>query len=182
MKKIQNIVRLVFNKCIYFIGKQLSIPSCSATGQRLNSKGFSVYHPDSYPQSDRPVTYEEMMHQQALSSHSDDYNSACNRQEETEIKQKQRNRKVWRDQERMRGKNVPNRLWKNQAEKPRFKVQILTPCPNGSHPLWNDQPASSHGMTTKTVHRFGKNAPYAGLSCGWWPAERKHSTPNNSFL
>lgn len=24
--------------------------------------------------------------------------------------------------------------------------------------------ASSRGMTTKTVHRFGENAPYAGLS------------------
>lgn len=26
------------------------------------------------------------------------------------------------------------------------------------------KPASSRGMTTKTVHRFGENAPYAGLS------------------
>lgn len=31
----------------------------------------------------------------------------------------------------------------------------------------------------KTVHRFGMNAPYAGLSCRLWPAEQKHTTPNN---
>lgn len=66
----------------------------------------------------------------------------------------------------------------NQAEKRRFKIQSLSPWPNGSLPLWSDQPASSHGMTTKAVHRFGKNAPIA------WPrlkpTEQKHITPNNT--
>lgn len=41
-----------------------------------------------------------------------------------------------------------------------------------------EKPASLHGMTTKSVHRFGKNA---GL-CGPKPAEKKHNVTNNKVL
>lgn len=36
----------------------------------------------------------------------------------------------------------------NQAEKHRLKVTRFTPSPNGSHPLWCNPPASSHGLET----------------------------------
>lgn len=58
----------------------------------------------------------------------------------------------------------------NQAQKPRFEVQSLTPCPSASHPIWSDPPASSHGTTTESVWEEGTLWWSGGLR--WGPAEQ----------